>query len=180
MRFCSQCGNSVEHRIPDGDNRPRHVCSSCGHIHYQNPRIVTGCLVTHEDRVLLCRRNIEPRKGYWTLPAGFLESGETTAQGAIRETLEEAGANVDIDGLYTLFNLPYISQVYMFYRARLPSLQFAAGPESLEVRLFHQHEIPWEDLAFVVVKETLEHYFDDRRANEYPFRARDLLIPSRR
>ncbi|MFT5561245.1 MAG: ADP-ribose pyrophosphatase YjhB (NUDIX family), partial [Litorivivens sp.] len=120
MNYCSQCGKTVEHLIPEGDNRRRFVCVSCDHIHYQNPRIIAGCLPVFENQVLLCRRAIEPRKGYWTLPAGFLENGETTSDGALRETVEEANAEVDIQNLYTVFSLPHISQVYMFFRADLP------------------------------------------------------------
>jgi len=162
MNFCSHCGQPVTLRIPDGDTLPRHVCDACGTIHYQNPKIVTGCIPEWEDRLLLCRRAIEPRRGLWTLPAGFMENGETTAEGAARETLEEALARVEIDRLYALFNIPHINQVYLMFRARLLDLEFAPGPESLEVALFREDEIPWQELAFPVVKETLERYFRDR------------------
>jgi ADP-ribose pyrophosphatase YjhB (NUDIX family) len=176
MNYCSQCGDAVLHRIPEGDNRPRFVCESCEMIHYQNPKIITGCLPFFEDKVLLCKRSIAPREGYWTLPAGFLENGETTSQGALRETVEEANASATIIELYTLFSLPHISQVYMFYRAKLVDLDFHPGEESLETRLFEEHEIPWDELAFPVITETLRHYFIDLPNNEFPVRAQDIVI----
>ncbi|MEM6710624.1 MAG: NUDIX hydrolase, partial [Pseudomonadota bacterium] len=159
MKFCSNCGTAVELKIPEGDNRERYVCPACHTIHYVNPKIVAGCLVTAGEQVLLCKRAIEPRKGYWTLPAGFMENGESAEDGAARETWEEALAKVDIHGLYTVFSLPYISQVYMFYRGTLVGTQFGAGPESLEVGLYDEADIPWNDLAFPVVTQTLRHYF---------------------
>ena len=174
MKYCSHCGAPVSHRIPDGDNRHRYICDACGTIHYQNPRMVVGCLPVWEDRVLLCRRAIEPKYGQWTLPAGFMENGETTAEGAIRETLEEAGARVELQGLYTLINIPDIDQVYLLFRARLLDLDFSAGQESLEVALFGEAEIPWDDMAFRTVRTTLEHYFEDRRAGEFPLHYGDL------
>lgn len=143
-------------------------------IHYQNPRIVTGCLPVWEDRVLLCLRAIAPRKGYWTLPAGFLENGESIAEGAARETLEEANARVSNLELYTVFSLPHISQAYMFYRADLADLDFSSGTESLDVRLFHQDEIPWDELAFPVITQSLEFFFEDRVSGEFPVRSREL------
>lgn len=176
MNYCSQCGDSVAHTIPNGDNRHRFVCVSCETIHYQNPRIIAGCLPFFEDKVLLCRRSIEPRAGYWTLPAGFLENGETTAEGALRETSEEANARAEIMDLYTLFSLPHISQVYMFYRARLTDLDFSPGEESLETRLFEEHEIPWDQLAFPVINETLKHYFADLPDQSFAFRAQDIVV----
>jgi len=163
--------------IPEGDDRKRHVCDGCETIHYQNPNIITGCLPIHEDRVLLCRRAIEPRHGFWTLPAGFMENGETTEQGALRESWEEAEASIESQGLYTLFNLPQINQVYMFYRGTLSDLKFAPGLESLEVALFAEEEIPWKELAFPVVKKTLKHYFSDRTNDHFPFRSEDLIYP---
>ncbi|MBV1913739.1 MAG: NUDIX hydrolase [Pseudomonadales bacterium] len=174
MKFCSQCGNSVSMRIPEGDSYERHICDDCGVIHYQNPKIIVGCLPVYGDQVLLCKRAIEPRLGYWTLPAGFMENGETTQQGALRETWEEAQAKPVIDDLYTLFNLPHISQVYMFYLARLSEPEFAAGDESLEVKLFNEDAIPWDNLAFPVVNETLKYYFGDRKVGEYPIRVCDI------
>ncbi|NTV95586.1 MAG: NUDIX hydrolase [Thiobacillus sp.] len=174
MKYCSSCGAPVSHRIPDGDNRHRYVCDACGAIHYQNPRMVVGCLPYWGDKVLLCKRAIEPRYGYWTLPAGFMENGETTAEGAVRETLEEAGARVAIDDLYTLINVPDIDQVYLLFRARLLDLDFAPGEESLEVALFDEADIPWDQIAFRTVKKTLEHYFKDRRCDEFPLHFGDL------
>lgn len=176
MNFCSHCGHPVTQKIPAGDNRPRYVCDECERIHYQNPRIVAGCLPIHEDRVLLCKRSIEPRAGYWTLPAGFLENGETTANGALRETEEEANARVQILDIYTMFSLPHISQVYMFFRARLLDLEFSAGEETEEVRLFAEDEIPWDRLAFPVITQTLQHYFADRPSDQYPVRSLDIII----
>jgi len=179
MKFCSSCGSGITLRIPEGDNRERHVCDECGAIHYQNPKVVTGCLPVYEDRVLLCRRAIAPRSGLWTLPAGFLENGETSSQGAVRETLEEACAKVAVEGLYTLFNLPHISQIYMFYRATLLDLDFRPGVESTDVRLFHEHEVPWQELAFPVVTQTLERYFADRASGLFPVHVGDIHYPPR-
>ncbi len=170
MKFCSQCGAEVEISIPEGDNRPRHVCISCGVIHYQNPKIVVGCIPVWEDKVLLCRRAIEPRYGFWTVPAGFMENGETSQQGAARETQEEACADVEVENLYTLFNLPHINQVYLLFRSRLLNLDFAAGEESLEVGLYEEADIPWDEIAFPVVQETLRLYFSDRKRGRFPLR----------
>lgn len=175
MKFCSQCGKAVALHVPAGDNRERHVCTHCHTIHYQNPRIITGTLPVFENRVLLCKRAIEPRSGLWTLPAGFMENGETTEQGAERETWEEARANVTIHSLYTLFNLPQINQVYFFYRAALNDLDFSPGPESLEVELFYEHQIPWDALAFPVIARTLKHYFSDLKQGSYPIRSEDIV-----
>ena len=182
MNYCSRCGREVERKIPPGDNRERFVCGHCGAIHYQNPRIVAGCLPIWDDRVLLCRRGIEPRKGLWTLPAGFLEVGETVHAGASRETWEEARARVEILGLYTLFSVPHISQVHMFFRARLMDGEYAVGEESLDVRLFEEDAVPWEDLAFPVVTRTLRHYFRDRGAvartgDGFPVHVEDVVRP---
>ncbi|MDA7085405.1 NUDIX hydrolase [Pseudomonas sp. SA3-5] len=174
MKFCSQCGSPVTLRIPEGDNRLRHVCEHCHTIHYQNPRIIAGCLPVWGQRVLLCRRAIEPRRGYWTLPAGFMENGETLEQAAARETHEEACARVRDLSLYTLFDLPHINQVYMFFRADLVDLDFAVGEESLEVQLFEESEIPWSELAFPTVGRTLECYFADRQQHVYPVRNEPL------
>lgn len=176
MNYCSNCGAPVSQKIPEGDNRIRYVCDECERIHYQNPRVITGCLPIHEDKVLLCKRAIDPRSGYWTLPAGFMENGETAATGALRETQEEAMANAEIIDLYTMFSLPHISQVYLFYRARLLDLDFSAGEESLDVRLFAEDEIPWDHLAFPVITQTLQHYFRDRVDDEFPVRALDIII----
>lgn len=167
MKFCSHCGTSVELRIPEGDNLPRHVCPQCETIHYQNPKIVTGCIPEWEDQVLLCKRAIEPRSGFWTLPAGFMENAETVEQAAARESMEEANARVEIMDLYTMYSLPHINQVYILYRARLLDLDFYAGPESLDVRLFREAEIPWQELAFRTVYHTLKHFFEDRQNNQF-------------
>lgn len=174
MRYCSDCGAEVALRIPPADDRERFVCTACETIHYQNPRIVVGCLPIWEERVLLCRRAIAPRHGFWTLPAGFMENAETTLEGARRETWEEARAPIGNAELYTVFDLPHINQVYMFYRASLPRAEFAPGPESLEVGLFAEAEIPWAELAFPVVSATLEHFFEDRRRGVYPVRSRPI------
>ncbi len=176
MKYCSQCGDAVAEKIPAGDNRHRFVCGSCETIHYQNPKVVTGCLAFHEEKVLLCKRSIAPRSGFWTLPAGFLENGETTSQGALRETQEEANARAEIISLYTMFSLPHISQIYLFYLARLTDLDFYPGEESLETQLFAESEIPWEALAFPVISETLKHYFSDLKTNEFPVRTQDIVI----
>jgi ADP-ribose pyrophosphatase YjhB (NUDIX family) len=168
VNFCSACGSPrIDRRIPDGDTLPRDVCADCGTIHYQNPKIVVGCLPEWEDRVLLCRRAIEPRHGLWTLPAGFLENGETLAGGALRETVEEADARVEIGDLYTVISLPQINQVYMMFRSRLLDLSFGPGPESLEVQLFEERDIPWESLAFRTIARTLRNYFLDRRLGAF-------------
>ena len=176
MKFCSQCGTAVEERVPDGDNRERHICPACNTIHYSNPNIVTGCVIEHEDQVLLCKRAIDPRSGYWTLPAGFLEHEETTSQGAARETWEEAQAKVEIGELFSLINVPYIGQVHMFYRARFQgAAEYAPGPESTEVALFAEQDIPWDDLAFPTVAHTLRWYFEDRQADTFRLHTHDIL-----
>lgn len=159
MNYCSHCGARTEVRIPDGDNRARHCCPECGTIHYQNPKIVAGCLAECDDRILLCRRGIEPRHGLWTLPAGYMENGESVEQAAARETWEEARARVEIGPLLAMYSIPHIAQVYMLFRARLPEPDFAPGPESLDVRLFTRDEVPWDELAFPVIDRTLRGYF---------------------
>lgn len=170
----------MSQRIPNGDNRLRYVCDECGAIHYQNPRVIAGCLPIFENRVLLCRRAINPRSGYWTLPAGFLENGETTAMGALRETQEEANAHAEIVDLYTYFSLPHISQVYVFFRAQLLDLDFSPGYESTDVRMFEEHEIPWDQLAFPVVTQTLQHYFKDRTEDQFPVHSLDIIVDRNR
>ena len=177
MRYCSQCGAGVSVQVPEGDNMPRHVCPACGTIHYQNPKIVVGCIPEWEDRLLLCRRAIEPRYGLWTLPAGFMENGETVQQGAARETLEEAEARVEVGALYALFNLPHINQVYMLFRARLLVPEFGPGTESLETQLMTESEIPWDEIAFPVIHESLQLYFRDRAAGHFPLRAGSIRRP---
>ncbi|MCK6429021.1 MAG: NUDIX hydrolase [Burkholderiaceae bacterium] len=161
-RFCSVCGHAVVRRVPQGDNRERDCCDHCGTIHYVNPRPVVGTIPVWRDRILLCRRAIEPRYGKWTLPAGFMEIGETTAEGALRETLEEAGARVELGPLYTMIDVPYVEQVHIFFRAQLLDLDFAPGAESLEVRLFDEREIPWDEIAFRTVAMTLRFHLEDR------------------
>ena len=167
MKFCSVCAAPVEQRVPPGDNRLRSVCSDCGKIHYENPRLVVGCLCEWQERILLCRRAIEPRYGLWTLPAGFMENGETTTEAGVRETLEEARARVETIGLFSLIDIPHINQVYMIYRARLLDESFAAGEESLEVSLLEEHQIPWDDVAFPAISRTLKWYYQDRRDGNY-------------
>lgn len=164
LRFCSHCGSDrLDFRIPDGDSLPRYVCANCGTIHYQNPKVVVGCLPVWGEQVLLCRRAIEPRHGLWTLPAGFLENGESVVAGAARETLEEANARVEVEGLHSLISLPQIHQVYMMFGARLLDLDFGPGVESLEVRLFDEAEVPWDALAFRTITRTLRNFFLDRK-----------------
>ncbi|MBU3577367.1 NUDIX hydrolase [Polynucleobacter sp. UK-Kesae-W10] len=183
MKYCSNCATTLTLKIPTDDSRLRYVCESCGAIHYQNPRNVVGSIPVYGEQVLLCRRAIEPRHGFWTLPAGFMELGESTSHGAARETLEEAGAHVEIGPLYSLLNVPHAEQVHLFYLAKMPTPTFAAGEESLEVALFHESEIPWNELAFPTVKQTLEWFFADRAAGvlngEFHVRSRDVL-PSER
>ncbi|MBS0545466.1 MAG: NUDIX hydrolase [Proteobacteria bacterium] len=177
MKFCSNCGAHVHFRIPGGDSLPRHVCDHCGTIHYQNPKVVVGALAEWEDRILLCRRAIEPRYGAWTLPAGFMENEESTAQAAARETLEEACARIEVGEMYTLIDVPHISQVHIIYRARLLDLDFRAGEESLEVALFEEKDIPWAEIAFRTIALTLQHYFDDRRNGRWPFHSLVIGAP---
>ncbi len=164
IKHCRNCGATVVYRLPDdGDTRQRAVCPDCATIHYENPLNVVGTVPYFGDRVLLCRRNIEPRWGKWTLPAGFMELGETAAQGAARETDEEAGAQFELEELLSVLSVPRVGQVHLFWRARLLSDRFEPGPETIEARLFSEEEIPWDDLAFRTVRETLLRYFDDRR-----------------
>ena len=170
MKFCSHCGNTVVLQIPAGDDRERFVCSSCEFIHYSNPRVIVGCLPIYEGKVLLCKRAIEPRKNYWTLPAGFMENGETSMQGAARETWEEARARVSNIDLYRVFDVPYISQIYMFYRCDLDKGEHGAGPESLDTALYDEHDLPWDKIAFPVVTETLREYFADVTSGLFPVR----------
>jgi ADP-ribose pyrophosphatase YjhB (NUDIX family) len=175
MKHCSQCGAEVSLRIPDDDNRLRHICDACDIIHYQNPKIVAGCLPIWKDKILLCKRAIEPRHGFWTLPAGYMEMGETTTAAALRETLEEANARVEIQGLYALMNLPHVNQVYMMYRSKLLDLDFSPGDESLEVELFKADEIPWDELAFTTIRHTLQFYLEDKPREDYQLRIGDIV-----
>lgn len=169
VKFCSHCGAAVELRIPEGDTLPRFVCNACNEIHYQNPRMIVGCIPEWKHKILLCRRAIEPRHGFWTVPAGYMENGETTDQGAARETLEEANARVEVGQLYALYNIPHINQIYILFRARLLDLDFSAGAETLEATLFDEQDIPWDQLAFATVRNTLKHYYSDRKAGDYRF-----------
>jgi ADP-ribose pyrophosphatase YjhB (NUDIX family) len=187
MKFCSECAHPVGLQIPEGDNRPRYVCQQCTTIHYQNPKLVVGSIPVWENegklQVLLCRRAIEPRYGYWTLPAGFMENSETTGQAAVRETEEEAGADIELGELFTLLNVAQVHQVHLFYLARLRNLDFAPGIESLDVRMFAEHEIPWDELAFPTIRTTLELFFADRvkirEGGSYGFHSRDIVRPMR-
>lgn len=174
MKFCSSCGNTVVLKIPDGDDRERYVCTDCEIIHYTNPRVIVGCVAEHEGRVLMCKRAIEPRRNYWTLPAGFMENGEATPQGAARETWEEARAKVSNLELYRVFDVPYISQVYMFYRCTIDNGEFGVGPESLESELCDESQVRWDEIAFPVIHETLQEYFADVRQNEFPVRVSSI------
>jgi ADP-ribose pyrophosphatase YjhB (NUDIX family) len=178
LKFCPECGAPIQLLVPQDDHRERHVCSVCATIHYQNPKLIVGSIPEWEDgRILLCRRAIEPRHGLWTLPAGFMENGETTAEAAVRETAEEANANIQIGELYSMHNLSYINQVHLLYRARLLDLNFFPGVESLEVALFAEDEIPWDTLAFRPVKYTLQRYLIDRKNNCFNFFNNDLAPP---
>jgi ADP-ribose pyrophosphatase YjhB (NUDIX family) len=176
INYCSVCGAAVSVRVPTGDRLPRHVCDACGAIHYRNPRLVVGALAVWEDAILLCRRAIEPRHGMWTLPAGFMENGETIAEAALRETQEEANARIALGEMYTLISVPHINQVHVVFRAQLLDLDFSAGDESLEVGLFREHEIPWDLIAFRTIAITLRHYFTDRRAGAFEFHVGDIPV----
>ena len=161
-------------RVPPGDSLPRHVCDACGSIHYVNPKLVLGAIPEWEGRLLLCRRAIEPRYGYWTLPAGFMENGETAAEAAARETLEEAGARVELLAAFSMISVPYVNQVHVFYRALLLDLEFKPGVESLEVALFEEAKLPWKDIAFRTVGVTLKHWCADRARGTFTFHAEDI------
>ncbi|MEO8544301.1 MAG: NUDIX hydrolase [Burkholderiaceae bacterium] len=176
IKHCRDCGTAVVYRIPDdGDTRERAVCPMCHTIHYENPLNVVGTVPHLGNKVLLCKRNIEPRKGKWTLPAGFMELEETTAEGAARETVEEAGALFEMEGLFSVLNVARVGQVHLFYTARLLSDHVDPGYETMEARLYTEAEIPWDEIAFRTVKETLEHYFADRRAGRLGFHVIDIV-----
>lgn len=180
MKFCSDCGQPVERRVPPGDHLPRAVCPACGAVHYRNPKVIVGCIPEWGDRILMCRRAIEPRLGLWTFPAGFLELGETSAQGAAREALEESGAPVEAGELFVVINVPYVSQVYMIHRARLLEPRFGPTSESSEVGLMREDEIPWERIAFPTIWHSLKFFFADRAAGRSGFHTLDLSFPPRR
>jgi ADP-ribose pyrophosphatase YjhB (NUDIX family) len=176
IKHCKNCGTAVVHRIPDdGDTRERAVCPACHTIHYQNPLNVVGTVPYLGDKVLLCKRNIEPRRGKWTLPAGFMEMHETTAEGAARETVEEAGAEFEMEEMFSILNVARVAQVHFFYRAQLLSDRFDPGYETTEARLFTEADIPWDEIAFRTVKETLEHYFADRQRGVYSVHIINIL-----
>ncbi|MEW6464774.1 NUDIX hydrolase [Tibeticola sp.] len=175
IKHCRACGAPVVYRLPDdGDTRERAICTACHTVHYENPLNVVGTVPYLGERVLLCKRNIEPRWGKWTLPAGFMELGETAPQGAARETDEEAGARIEIEGLFSVLSVPRAGQVHLFYRARLLDERFDPGHETLEARLFAESEIPWDELAFRTVRETLLRYFADRRAGHFGVHTVDI------
>ncbi len=178
--YCRHCGHATETRVPEGDTHPRSVCPDCGTIHYVNPLVVVGTVPVLGDKVLLCKRNIEPRRGKWTLPAGFMELDETTAEGAARETVEEAGASFEMGPLFALMNVPRVGQVHVFYRCELQNDQFAPGIETMEARLFAENEIPWDEIAFLTVRKTLKTWFQDRlegrtEVHSFDFAVSDFL-----
>ena len=174
MKFCSNCGAQVVRRVPPGDSLPRWVCDQCGVIHYRNPLLVVGTLPEYDGKLLLCRRAIEPRYGYWTLPAGFMENDETTGQAALRETEEEAGARVELLAPFSMISVPRVNQVHLFYRARLAHLDFKPGEETLEVALLEESRIPWEQIAFRTVGFTLKRWFEDRSRGSFGFHTEDF------
>ncbi len=184
INFCSQCGDSMIQRIPDDDDHVRAVCSQCDHVHYENPKMVVGTLPVLGDKVLMCRRNIEPRKGKWTLPAGYLENGESVQDGAARETLEETRAQVRLMGPYRMFNILFVDQIYVMFRAQLLTEDFGPTSESSEVCLFTEQDMPWDEIAFEVIFQTLKDFFQDRAAcreaseenKGYAFQIKDLVF----
>ena len=176
MRFCSNCASPVVQRVPPGDTYQRWVCDQCGEIHYQNPRLVVGTVPEHHGKLLLCRRAIEPRYGYWTLPAGFMENGETAGQGAARETLEEAGAHVALGAPFSMISVPHVNQVHLFYLARVAQLGAKPGEETLEIGFFDEATLPWKDIAFRTVGLTLKRYFSDLQAGTFGFHAEDIAV----
>ncbi len=178
MKYCSQCGLKLVHRIPEKDDRPRFICESCKMVHYENPKMVVGTIPTWENKLLFCRRAIKPQYGKWTLPAGFLENGETVEEGARRETYEEAGARVEALKPYALYNITFVNQVYIMFRANLREPVFSAGDESLEVVLFKEEEVPWDELAFPVIQKTLRLYFNDLKTGSFHFHMGDIMQDS--
>ncbi|MDO8179897.1 MAG: NUDIX hydrolase [Undibacterium sp.] len=187
MKYCPACASPIVIQIPADDTRERHVCPACGTIHYQNPKMVVGSIPIWEKdgevSVLLCKRAIEPRYGYWTLPAGFMENNETSSQGAQRETQEEAGANIDLHELFSILNVPHVNQVHLFYRATLLDINYLAGTESLDVQLFTEQEIPWKEIAFPTVSHTLKFLFEDlakvKQGGAFALHAHDIFKPMR-
>lgn len=178
MKYCIECGSEkVALEIPEGDNRERFVCQACSYIHYQNPRMICGTIPVFEDKILLCRRAIEPRKGYWTLPAGFMENGETIEEASVRETYEEALAVSVKPQLYSIFSLPHINQVHIFYKCDIKDGKFGAGTETLESALFSLDEIPWDELSFRTVIQCIKHYIEDVKTGVFPVRSESLLLP---
>ena len=177
MKYCSSCGSEVELKVPENDNLPRYCCLKCEEIHYQNPKIVTGTIPIKGERILLCKRAINPRYGLWTLPAGFLENRETLSQGAFRETFEETNTEVKMGKLYAIFNIPQISQIYTLFFAEVLKKDFGETSESLEVKLFKEKEIPWEELAFPFVPIILKHYLEDRKDNQFDLKIETIERP---
>lgn len=167
MNFCSNCGSKVSLQAVPGDEKPRHYCSNCDTIHYLNPKIVVGCIPTYGDQVLLCKRNIEPRKGYWNVPGGYMENGETLEEGAAREVWEEAFAKVSNLKPFLLYSIPHISQVYVHFRGDLGNLDFRPGFESQEVELFDENSIPWKEIAFTSSGYALKKYFEDLKRGAF-------------
>ncbi len=174
MNFCADCGGRVSVRTPAGDHLPRYICDQCGAVHYENPRIVAGCVPELDGRILLCKRGIEPRLGYWTVPAGFMENGETLQQAAARESREEALVSVDIGSLLSIVHVLPAHQVHVFFRARLRDHEFGVGPESLEVELVDPADIPWSDIAFPSTEFTLRRYLEDRASGREPYHFAEL------
>lgn len=174
MKFCSNCAAPVARRVPPGDSLPRWLCDRCGVIHYENPRLVIGTVPEWDGRLLLCRRAIEPRYGYWTLPAGFMENDETAAGAALRETLEESGARVELVAPFSMISVPHANQVHVFYRARLLELEFRPGEETMDVALFDEAQLPWKEIAFRSVGLTLRHWLADRKLGTFGFHAEDI------
>ena len=175
MNYCPNCSAKVSLKIPEGDNRERYVCDSCNTIHYSNPNVVVGTLPAFEDKILLCKRAIEPRVGLWTVPAGFLENGESLLQGAWRETKEETQAEVDIKEILTIFNIPQINQIYVIYRADIEDNSFGPTSESLDVQLFSYDEVPWEELAFPFVPKTINHYYECLKTKKFNLHTEDII-----
>lgn len=180
MKYCSDCGAIVEHKIPPGDHVPRAVCPACGAVHYRNPKVIVGCIPEWGDRILMCKRAIEPRLGRWTFPAGFLEQHESSGQGAAREALEESRAVVEIGELFVVINVPYVSQVYIVHRAQMKMPQFGPTAESSEVVLMREEEIPWDEIAFPTIWHSLKFFYADRKAGRKDFHTLDLMHKPKR